>query len=341
MKAIGVFSSLPVTHEKALQDLELPMPSAQGRDLLVRVKAVSVNPVDTKIRMTVGNNVPQARVLGWDCAGVVEAVGEQCTLFKVGDEVYYAGDVTRAGCNSELHLVDERIVGHKPSTLTFEQAAAMPLTTITAWEAMFDRMSIPRDKDANKQRSILIIGGAGGVGSIAIQLAKQLAGLRVIATASRPETVQWCQEMGADKVINHHNLLLDELKAQGENGVDYIFCTAGTAQHWHSMADVINPQGRICLIVDSESNQPLNINLFKAKSVTIAWEFMFTRARFQTADMGAQGDLLNQTAKLLDKSVLRHTMTEHGGALTAANLRQAHERLESAKMHGKLVLSAL
>ena len=339
MKAIGVYSSLPINQEKALQDIELPVPVAQGRDLLVRVKAVSVNPVDTKIRMTVGNNIPQARVLGWDCAGVVEAVGEQVGLFKPGDEVYYAGDVTRAGCNCELHLVDERIVGRKPTTLTFEQAAAMPLTTITAWEALFDRMGISHEKKADKQRSILIIGGAGGVGSIAIQLAKQLTGLRVIASASRPETAQWCLEMGADKVINHHNLLIDELKAQGESGVDTIFCTAGTAQHWHSMADVINPQGRICLIVDSESNQPLSINLFKAKSVTIAWEFMFTRARFQTADMAEQGRLLNQTAELLDSGVLRHTMTEHAGALTAANLRQAHARLESGKMHGKLVLS--
>jgi len=339
MNAIGVYSSLPVTHEKALQDVELPSPVAQGRDLLIRVKAVSVNPVDTKIRMSVGSNIPQARVLGWDCAGVVEAVGEQCTLFKPGDDVYYAGDMTRAGCNSELHLVDERIVGSKPSTLSFEQAAAMPLTTITAWEALFDRMSIIRDRDDDKQRSILIIGGAGGVGSIAIQLAKQLAGLRVIATASRPETVQWCQKMGADKVINHHNLLLDEFKALGESGVDYILCTAGTAQHWHSMADVINPQGRICLIVDSESNQPLNINLFKAKSVTIAWEFMFTRARFQTTDMAEQGGLLNKMAELLDKGALRHTMTEHGGVLTAANLRQAHARLESGEMLGKLVLS--
>ncbi len=338
MKAVGVFSSLPVSNEKALQDIEIPAPVVGGRDLLVRVNAISVNPVDTKIRMTVGNNVPQARVLGWDCAGVVEAVGPECSNFKPGDEVYYAGDVTRAGCNSELHLVDERIVGRKPGTLSFAEAAAMPLTTITAWEALFERMAVSRDAKRNAGLSILIIGGAGGVGSIAIQLAK-LAGLKVIATASRPTSSQWCTDLGADAVINHHKSFIDELKENGQTGVDYIFCTAGTAQHWHGMADVINPQGKICLIVDSESNQPLNINLLKAKSVTVVWEFMFTRARFQTADMAAQGVLLQEAADLLDSGKIRHTMTDHLQPINATNLRQAHARMESATMLGKLVLS--
>ncbi len=338
MKAIGVHSSLPVSNQKALEDLELPDPKAAGRDLLVRVKAVSVNPVDTKIRMSVGASAAQPRVLGWDCAGIVEAVGPEAILFKPGDEVYYAGDVTRPGCNSELHLVDERIVGHKPPALDFEEAAAMPLTTITAWEAMFDRMGIARTAEANAGRSILIIGGAGGVGSIAIQLAR-LAGLRVIATASREETQQWCRDMGAEVVVNHHNSLLDEFKEQGIDGADYIFCTSGPARYWHDMADLIKPQGKLCLIVDSESNQPLNINLFKPKSATIVWEFMFTRPRFQTADMAAQGALLNEAAALLEKGELRHTLTERAGELNALNLRQAHARLESGSMIGKLVLS--
>ena len=236
-----------------------------------------------------------------------------------------------------LHI-DERIVGKKPESLSFAEAAAMPLTTITAWEALFDRMAISRDAMRNAGRSILIIGGAGGVGSIAIQLAK-LAGLKVIATASRPNSNQWCLDMGADAVINHHKSFIDELKENGQSGVDYIFCTAGTAQHWHGMVDVINPQGKICLIVDSESNQPLNINLLKAKSVTVVWEFMFTRARFQTADMAAQGVLLNEAADLLDSGKLRHTMTEHLQPVNATNLKQAHAKMESATMLGKLVLS--
>jgi len=339
MKAVGVHNSLPVTDPQALQDVDIPTPVATGRFLLVRVHAVSVNPVDTKIRMAAGSRLEQPRILGWDCAGVVVAVGDQCSLFKPGEEVFYAGDVTRAGCNSEYHLIDERIVGHKPASLGFDDAAAMPLTTITAWEALFERLGIAKDRSANKGKSILIIGGAGGVGSIAIQLAKNLAGLHVIASASRPETEKWCMEMGADEVINHREALADEFKLIGCSGVNYILCLVGTAQHWHGMADVILPQGRICLIVDTESNQPVNINLFKAKSVSISWEFMFTRSRFQTADIAEQGVLLNEAAKLLDAGLLRHTRTEHYGALTAANLLKAHAKLESGTMLGKLVLT--
>ncbi|MGB4248223.1 MAG: zinc-binding alcohol dehydrogenase family protein [Pseudohongiellaceae bacterium] len=339
MKAVGVHNSLPVTDASALEDVEIAKPSATGRFLLVRVHAVSVNPVDTKIRMAAGSRLEQPRILGWDCAGVVESVGPDCTLFKAGDEVYYAGDVTRAGCNSEFHLIDERIVGHKPKKLSFDDAAAMPLTTITAWEGLFDRMAIGRDKAANKGKSILIIGAAGGVGSIAIQLAKKVAGLNVIATASRPETEKWCREMGADQVINHRESLAEEFKRIGQNGVNYILCLVGTAQHWHGMADVILPQGKLCLIVDTESNQPVNINLFKPKSVAITWEFMFTRSRFQTPDIAEQGVLLNEASRLFDAGELRHTRTEHYGALNAANLLKAHAKLESGTMVGKLVLS--
>ncbi|MDX1490691.1 MAG: zinc-binding alcohol dehydrogenase family protein [Pseudohongiellaceae bacterium] len=339
MKAVGVYNSLPVSQSNALEDAIIPAPEAKGRDLLVRVKAVSVNPVDTKIRMAAGTGLSEPRVLGWDCAGVVEAIGDQCTGFNLGDEVYYAGDVTRAGCNSELHLIDERIVAHKPTSLSFEEAAAMPLTTITAWEAMFDRMAISRNKSDNAGKSILIIGGAGGVGSIAIQLAKQVAGLNVIATASRAQTVEWCQGMGADSVINHRESLLKECEKLGVKGVDYILCLVGTASHWDSMAELINPQGKMCLIVDTEDNQPVNINLLKPKSVAITWEFMFTRARFQTDDMAQQGVLLGEAAKLFDAGVLRHTQTENYGELNASNLLKAHAKLESATMIGKLILS--
>lgn len=338
MQAVGVHNSLPISDPASLVDVQVPMPQAQGRSLLVRVRAVSVNPVDTKIRMSAGSRLEYPRILGWDCAGVVEAVGEDCRLFAPGDEVYYAGDVTKAGCNSEWHLIDERLVGHKPATLSFEDAAAMPLTTITAWEALFERLAISRDPAHNQGRSILIIGGGGGVGSIAIQLAA-LAGLKVIATASRPESAAWCRSLGANEILNHREELVEESKRVGIDSVDYILCLVGTAQHWRSMADIIRPQGKLCLIVDTEANQPVNINLFKPKSVAITWEFMFTRARFQTPDMGEQGVLLNEAARLLDAGFLRSTRTEDGGVLTAATLRAAHARVESGRMIGKLVLS--
>ncbi len=339
MKAVGVHNSLPVVEPNALEDVDIPAPVASGRQLLVRVRAISVNPVDTKIRMTAGSRLDFPRILGWDCAGIVESVGEQSADFKPGDQVYYAGDVTQPGCNSQFHVIDERLVGKKPASLSFEDAAAMPLTTITAWEAMFERMGIPMDPETNKDRSILIIGGAGGVGSIAIQLAKKLAGLKVYATASRPQSEQWCREMGADAVLNHREELEDECKRNGIEGVDYILCLVGTAQYWRAMADIIRPQGKLCLIVDTESNQPVNINLFKPKSVAITWEFMFTRARFQTADMAEQGALLTRAAALFDQGELRHTRTEHYGDLSATNLLKAHAKLESGSMIGKLVLS--
>lgn len=338
MKAVGVHNSLPVSDAKALQDVEIPKPKAAGRQLLVRVRAVSVNPVDTKLRMAAGSRLEFPRILGWDCAGVVEELGADCASFKVGDEVYYAGDVTQAGCNSEYHLIDERLVGVKPQSLSFDDAAAMPLTTITAWESLFERMAIPQDAARNKERSILIIGGAGGVGSIAIQLAKNVAGLKVITTASRPESEQWCRDLGADEVLNHKEELQDECERVGLDGVDYILCLVGTAQYWHSMADIIRPQGKLCLIVDTEANQPVNINLFKPKSVAICWEFMFTRARFQTADMDAQGALLSKAGAMFDSGLLRHTRTEHYGPLNAENLLKAHAKLESGSMIGKLVL---
>jgi zinc-binding alcohol dehydrogenase family protein len=312
----------------SLTDIELPKPTPTGRDLLVKIEAVSVNPVDTKQRKA-GSAKP--RVLGWDAAGTVAAVGNETLLFKAGDEVYYAGDVTRPGCDSEFHLVDERIVGRKPKQLDFAQAAAIPLTAITAWESFFDRMHIDRD---GRQRgaTMLIIGGAGGVGSIAIQLAK-LAGLRVIATASRPDTIAWCRELGADEVVNHR----ESLVAQVKQPVEYIANFSGDLDaHWPAMAELVAPQGSLVAIVGN--TKPLPMDVVRSKSATVCWELMFTRPRFQTPDMIEQHKLLNQVADWLDAGKLRGTLKQTLSPINAANLRKAHEKLESGTMIGKLVL---
>lgn len=342
MKAVGLYKYLPVTDPECLVDVEVNTPQATGKDLVVRVKAVSVNPVDTKVRIRGPKDIqePQPKILGWDVAGTVEEAGNETSLFNVGDDVYYSGSIVRAGCNSEHHAVDERIVGKKPQTLTFEEAAALPLTTITAWEALFERLHIrTQSTAANAAKKILIIGGAGGVGSIAIQLAKQVAGLEVIATASRKESIEWCQEMGADHCINHYNPFKDELQAIGIAEVDYIFCCNSTEMHLHNMADVIKPQGAICTIVETKDNQPLNMNIFQGKSVTFAWELMFTKSMYHTSDMQSQHELLNQVAELIDEGTLKTTLRDVVGNLHATNLREAHRRIETGKTIGKLVLS--
>ena len=341
MKAVGLYKYLPIDHPESLIDVEVPKPEATGRDLLVRVKAVSVNPVDTKVRSPKDKVETEPKILGWDAAGVVEAVGGEASLFKTGDEVYYAGSIVRPGCDAEYHLVDERIAGRKPRTLSFEQAAAMPLTTITAWEALFDRMGVSRETLASSGRSVLIIGGAGGVGSIAIQIAKKVAGLRVIATASREETAAWCRELGADEVIDHRLPLLQELRRIGHGEVDYILCFNSLEEHLPHMADAIKPQGRICSIIGAKGGQPVNINVFQPKSVAFCFELMFTRSQFQTPDMAAQHDLLEEASRLFDDGTLRHTMRESYGPLNADNLRRAHAMLESGRMIGKLVLSGI
>jgi len=310
----------------SLVDLELPAPSPSGRDLLVRVEAVSVNPVDTKQRKA-GSAAP--RVLGWDAAGTVVGLGEEASLFKVGDEVYYAGDVTRAGCDSELHLVDERIVGRKPRRLDFAQAAALPLTAITAWEAFHDRLKVKRGA------SLLIIGGAGGVGSIGIQLAR-LAGLKVIATASRPASIAWVKELGAEHVIDHRKPMRPQLEALGLKHVDYIANFNEVDEHWAAISDLVAPQGGIVLIVGNKN--PLNVDAVRAKSAALCFELMFTRPRFQTPDMIEQHRLLNQVAEWLDAGRLKGTLKETLSPINAANLRKAHAKLESGTMIGKLVL---
>jgi NADPH2:quinone reductase len=304
------------------EEIDLPKPLPTGHDLLVKVEAVSVNPVDYKQRK---GGSPTARVLGWDAAGTVEEVGKEATLFKPGDAVYYAGDVTRPGCDSEYHLVDERIVGRKPKKLDFAQAAAIPLTAITAWEAFFDRLKV------QSGRSMLIIGGAGGVGSIGIQLAK-IAGLHVIATASRPESIAWVKALGADEVVPHKHLVKDVGKP-----VDYIACFNDLDPHWPAIGELIAPQGGIVSIVGNQ--QPLAMDAVRSKSAMLCWELMFTRPRFKTADMIEQHKLLDQVADWLDLGKLRGTLKETLRPISGANLRKAHEKLESGTMIGKLVLS--
>jgi zinc-binding alcohol dehydrogenase family protein len=342
MKAIGFYQYLPVEDPESLVEVEVPTPEPRGRDLLVRVKAVSVNPVDTKVRARQELLEKEPRIPGWDAAGVVEAVGSEASLFQEGDAVYYAGDISRPGCDSEYHLVDERIVGSKPSSLSFEQAAAMPLTTITAWEALFDRLGVERSAPTDDiHHSVLVIGGAGGVGSIAVQLAKKLANLYIIATASRSESAEWCRSLGADEIINHHEPFLEAFNRIGADEVDYILCFNSTEKHIQNMADVIRPQGKICTIVETKDNQPININVFQRKSVAFMWELMFTRPMFQTPDMQAQHELLDEAGRLLDKNILKTTLIENYGSLTAENLRKAHAKIESGSMIGKLVLSGI
>ena len=333
MRAVGLYKYLPIEDPESLVDLDVPKPEPRGRDLLVRVRAVSVNPVDTKVRAPKDKTEAEPKILGWDAAGTVEAAGEGVSLFSPGDEVYYAGSIVRQGCDSEYHLVDERIVGRKPRNLTFEEAAAMPLTTLTAWEALFDRMAVE-----GRNKTLLVIAGAGGVGSIAIQIAKRVAGLRVIATASRSETEAWCRELGADDVIDHRAPLKDEMQRIGAGEADYILCAANTEEHLQNMADTVRPQGKICLIVGVKGGQPVPINLFQPKSVALCWELMFTRSMYETQDMQAQHEILDRAAGLLEDGTLRHTLREVVGPLNAENLREAHARLESGRTIGKLVL---
>ncbi|GAB4539323.1 MAG: zinc-binding alcohol dehydrogenase family protein [Pleurocapsa sp.] len=337
MKAIAVKQYLPTDDPNCFTEIELDKPQPKDRDLLVKIKAIAVNPVDYKVRSSLKEKLTNPRVLGWDAAGIVEQVGENTSLFKIGDEVYYAGSITRPGCNSEYQLVDERIVGKKPVSLSFEEAAALPLTTITAWESLFERLGIETKKNPKNQNStILIINGAGGVGSIAIQLAKQVAGLNVIATASRPQTVEWCQQMGADYCINHYQPFAEELKKINIEQVDYILCLNDTDYHWQNMANAIKPQGKICSIVGNKS--PLDLNILKSKSAAFIWEFMFTKSQYQTPDIQSQHELLNTVSQLCDRKIIKTTLTQNLGILNPSNLAQAHAQLESGKTIGKLVL---
>ena len=335
MKAVGYQQSQPISHPDALLDITLPEPVATGHDLLVEVKAISVNPVDTKVRNSGAPAEGQPyKVLGWDASGIVKAVGPDVTLFQPGDRVWYAGSIARPGTNAELHLVDERIVGHAPKSLDFAQAAALPLTAITAWEMLFDRLGIAPGKKP-EGKTLLIIGASGGVGSIMTQLASRLTSLTVIGTASRPETQAWVKELGAHHVIDHSKPLAAELKAIGFPTVDYIVSLTQTDEHLAQIIEAIAPQGKFGLIDDPKA---LDVMPFKRKSVSIHWELMFTRSLFGTADMVGQHHLLNEVAALVDAGLLRTTLAERFGSINAQNLKKAHALLESGKARGKVVL---
>lgn len=334
MKAVGYKKSLPIDAPESLIDFEAPKPEPKGRDIRVAVKAISANPVDYKVRKRAEPPEGEIKILGFDAAGVVDAVGPDASLFKPGDEVWYAGTILRPGTNSEFHLVDERIVGHKPKSLSFAQAAALPLTSVTAWELLFDRLGVAPGKSLDP-RTLLIVGGAGGVGSILIQLARRLTGLTIVATASRPETKKWCLDLGAHHVIDHSKPMKDQIDALKVPPVALITGLTNTDQHFTSFAEIIAPQGKIGLIDDPAS---LNVNLLKGKSVSLHWELMFTRSTFQTDDMIAQHNMLEDVANLIDNGVLRTTLGEMLGTINAANLKRAHALLESGRATGKLVL---
>jgi len=334
MKAIGYRKSLPIEAAEALIDFEATKPEPDGRDIRVAVKAVSANPVDYKVRKRAAPLEGETKILGFDAAGIVDAVGPDVTLFKPGDEVFYAGSILRQGTNAEFHLVDERIVGRKPKTLSFAQSAALPLTAITAWELLFDRFGVIPGKSFDP-RTLLIVGGAGGVGSILTQLARRLTGLTVIATASRPQSQKWCLELGAHAVIDHAGPMREQIEALKLPPVALIASLTATDQHYKALADLIAPQGKFGLIDDPAE---FNIAVFKAKAISMHWEAMFTRPSFQTPDMIAQHHLLNDVADLIDNGVLRTTLDQTFGTINAANLKRAHALLESGQSRGKIVL---
>ncbi|WP_299875304.1 zinc-binding alcohol dehydrogenase family protein [uncultured Cocleimonas sp.] len=342
MKAVGYLKSLPIDQADSLMDIEIETPVATGRDILVKVAAVSVNPVDTKVRMRAEAEGDQHKILGWDAVGEVVAVGEDTELFKVGDQVWYAGDITRQGSNSEFQLVDERIVGTKPSSLSNEEAAAMPLTAITAYELLFARLDFtPGQTDADAEAgspkpTILIMGAAGGVGSILTQLAKKLTNATVIGTASRPESEQWVRDLGADHVINHHQPLVAQLNDLGIINVTHVISLNHTEQHFPQLVEALAPQGKLALIDDPENG--LDITLLKVKSLSLHWELMYTRSMFNTWDMQKQHDLLNQISQLIDDGVIKTTLGENYGTINAENLKRAHAHIETNQAVGKVVL---
>lgn len=338
LKAIGYLKTKSITEDDSLLDIELPMPAVSGKDLLVKVNAISVNPVDTKVRSAIEPNEGEYKVLGWDAVGTVTAVGDDVELFKVGDRVWYAGDLTRPGCNAEYQLVDERIVGSAPKSLTDAEAAALPLTTITAWELLFDRLQIAQKSNEPQQQdvSLLIVGASGGVGSILTQLAKQLTNANIIGTASRPETQQWVKECGAHYVLDHSKPLFSELKKTGIEQVSHVISLTHTDAHYDELVQCLAPQGKLALIDDPA--KPLDILKLKMKSISLHWEFMYTRSMFQTEDMIQQHTLLNKVAELIDQGKIKTTLKATQGIINATNLKKAHADIESHKTIGKIVL---
>ena len=334
MKAVAYKTPGPIERDDALQDITLDMPKAEGRDLLVRILAVSVNPVDTKLRRAVAAEENEWKILGFDASGIVEAVGPGVQNFKPGDRVFYAGSLTRPGTNSEFHLVDERIVGRKPSNVSDAEAAALPLTAITAWEMLFDRLDVKRPTPQGAD-TILVIGGAGGVGSITIQLLRALTDMTVIATASRPETQEWVRECGAHHVIDHREPLAPQVEALGLGAPGFVFSTTQTQLHMADIVELIAPQGRFGLIDDPET---LNVMPLKRKAISLHWELMFTRSLFGTPDIEEQGKLLNEVADLVEAGRIRSTATDIAGKIDAKTLRAVHAQIESGTSRGKIVL---
>ena len=338
MKAVGYMKAQPIEQADSLLDIELPIPEANGKDLLVKVNAVSVNPVDTKIRAAVNPDEGQYKVIGWDAVGEVVETGEDVEFFNKGDCVWYAGDLTRSGCNAEYQLVDERIVGHAPKSISNAEAAALPLTAITAWELLFDRLLLQRSNSSVKKEKLclLIVGAAGGVGSILTQLATQLTDAIVIGTASRPETQQWVKQCGADYVIDHGKALSAELENIGIENVTHVTSLTHTEEHYDELVKCIAPQGKLALIDDPA--KLLDIKKLKMKSISLHWEFMFTRSMFKTHDMLKQHDLLNKMAQLIDVGTLSTTLKSTQGRINAENLKRAHSNIESHNTIGKIVL---
>ncbi|MGB2079516.1 MAG: zinc-binding alcohol dehydrogenase family protein [Vibrio sp.] len=340
MKAIGYQESLPINQDNALMDIELPQPKANGHDLLVQIKAISVNPVDCKIRMRAQADAGDYKVLGWDAVGEVVATGEDVSLFQPGDQVFYAGDVTRAGSNAQYQLVDERIVGHKPKSISAPQAAALPLTSITAWELLFEHLQLTKRNTQSQDKAasdevLLIVGAAGGVGSIMIQLAKRLTNATIIATASRPSSKQWVRELGADFVVDHTQDLVTQIKALNLPTLTHVASLNQTDRYFESYIELLAPFGKIGLIDDPK---PLDIAKIKPKSLSLHWEFMFARSMFAAKDIQVQGEILNQISQLIDQGELTTTLGEHLGRINATNLKQAHRLIESGQAIGKIVL---
>ncbi|WP_373058378.1 zinc-binding alcohol dehydrogenase family protein [Zunongwangia sp. H14] len=335
MKAVGFKKSLSIEEQNSFIEFETEIPSPGEQDLLVKIEAVSVNPVDYKVRKGAAKDkeLDSPKIIGWDASGVVEAVGAKVKNFKKGDEVFYAGVINRPGCNAEYQVVDERSVGHKPQNLSWEEAAAMPLTSLTAWECIFERLNIAENSGAGK--TVLVIGGAGGVGSIGIQLLKKLTQMKVIATASREETEKWCREKGADVVVNHKNLQ-KEMEKRGFEEVDYILNFSNTELHWNAMAELIKPQGHICSIV--ETSEPVDLNKLKNKSVAFHWELMFTRPTLQTQDMQQQHEILERISSLMEEGILESTLNGTFPGLSAATFKEVHKLQESGKSIGKNVI---
>ncbi|MTV82813.1 zinc-binding alcohol dehydrogenase family protein [Secundilactobacillus folii] len=336
MKAIGFTQSLPVSNENSLFEFDEPLPHATDHDLLVRVDGTSINPVDIGVRKSGRGIRKKPKVIGWDAVGQVIEIGEKVSLFKKGDHVFYAGSFKRPGSNSEYQLVDERIVGHAPQKLKNDQIAAMPLTSLTAWEALFEKLELdPKNIEQNAGKTILIINGSGGVGSIATQLA-HIAGLNVIATASREKTVAWVKNLGADKTVNHHEDLVQQVRKLGYHYVDYILELNNINQHWNEMAELIKPNGKIASI--TENRQPVDLKKLTKKRADFSWEWMYSKSYYGTTDLVTQHNILEKIAKLLDQNQLKSTTTEVLSPITAANLRQAHKMVEKGHMMGKVVI---